>query len=273
MVKKTILIALFLVALTLIFAYMQFDHMVNKEVATLYSEIIKSDKIVTDEMLRNLPPPVQRYLVYSGVIGKPWVNTIYLKQTGRMKSSPEGKWFPIVAEEYYSINPPTFIWEVWGPGKWLPIIHGRDKYQNGEGGLFIKLFSTFPVANAKGEELNQGAMMRYLNEMMWFPTAFLSDYISWKAIDENSAQVTLSVKDKTVNAVIYFDDQGKLVNFIAKRYMSKDGGFSLETWETPISGYNEINGFNLPTKGSALWKLDDGDYKYIEISINEIKYN
>jgi hypothetical protein len=80
-------------------------------------------------------------------------------------------------------------------------------------------------------------------------------------------------KDKSVSAVMYFNNEGELVNFIAKRYLSIGDSFSLETWETPILGYGQINGFNLPTKGSAVWKLDNGDYKYINISVNEIKYN
>ncbi len=273
MVKKIVLILLFLIIVSLVFAYIQFSRMVDKEVKTLYSESLTDEKIITEEMLQGLPSPVQRYLRYSGVIGKPWTNTVYLKQVGQMKTTPEGKWFPIVAEEYYSTNPPAFIWHVWGPKQWLPVIQGRDKYQNGEGELFIKLISIFPVANAKSEELDQGAMMRYLNEMMWFPTAFLGDNVTWKYIDENSAEVTLFASDKSVSAVIYFDNEGKLVNFVAQRYYSANSGFSLEKWETPISEYGQINGFNLPTKGSAVWKLNSGDCKYIDISVDEIIYN
>lgn len=115
--------------------------------------------------------------------------------------------------------------------------------------------------------------MRYLNEMMWFPTAFLGENISWKAIDDDSAQVTLTIEDKRVSAIIYFDKEGRLVNFRSERYMSNGSSFSLETWETPITGYDRINDFNLPSKGSAIWKLENGDYKYIEISVTEIKYN
>ena len=273
MIRHIILIILFLVTVSLIFAYLQFCYMVNKEVKTLYSKNLEDKKIVTEEMLQGLPSPVQKYLRYSGAVGKAWINTVSLKQTGRIKPSPQGKWFPIAAEEYYSINPPGFIWRARGPQKWLPIIHGRDGYQDGKGQLLIKLFSLFPVASAEGEELDQGAMMRYLNEMMWFPTAFLGDNISWKAIDENSAQVTLSFKDKNVSAVMYFDDEGKLINFVAQRYFSTGNGFSLETWETPISDYKNINGFNLPIKGSAVWKLSSGDYTYIDILIDEITYN
>lgn len=273
MVRKIILITLSLIVTVLVFGYLQFANKINREIEQLFSKTNWNNKIVTEKMLEGLPSPVQKYLHYSGVVNKPWVNTVNLKQTGQMKSNSQGKWFPIVAEEYYSVDPPGFIWRVRSPKKWLPIIHGRDEYRNNKGQLFIKLLSLFSVVKVKGEEIDQGAMMRYLNEMMWFPTAFLGKNISWKAIDENSAEVILTNKDKSVSAIMYFDDQGKLVNFVAKRYMSKNTDFFLETWETPISEYGEFNGFKLPIKGSAIWKLKNDDYEYINISITEIKYN
>lgn len=273
MIKLVIPALLFPVIAGLVLAYFRFDRMVNKEVKTLYAEIVWKDEVVTEEMLEGLPPPVQRYLRYSGVVGKHWINTIFLSQTGQLKPSPEGKWFPFVAKEHYSVNPLRFIWQAKGPKEWLPVIHGRDGYNDGKGQLLIKLLSVFPVASAEGKEIDQGSMTRYLNEMMWFPTAFLSDNISWKTLDDHSAEVTLTVNDNSVKAVMYFDDEGKLVNFVAKRYFFLNNTFSLETWETPITSYGQFNGFNLPAKGSAVWKLKTGDYRYIDLSIEEVIYN
>jgi hypothetical protein len=79
--------------------------------------------------------------------------------------------------------------------------------------------------------MDQGAMMRYLNEMMWFPSAFLGENISFEAIDSNSAKVILKDLGKSVTAVMYFDSDGKLTNFIAPCY---------EIWE--IINLNWKNG-------------------------------
>ena len=53
----------------------------------------------------------------------------------------------------------------------------------------------------------------------------------------NSARVTLKDMGKSVTATMYFDDEGKLTNFIAPRYrdMGKNK-FELENWSTPIQG-------------------------------------
>ena len=60
------------------------------------------DHPVTQEMLNGLPEPVQRYLDYTGVVGKPWVNTVHLKQTGRFRQGLERPWMPMVAEQSYT---------------------------------------------------------------------------------------------------------------------------------------------------------------------------
>jgi hypothetical protein len=42
-------------------------------------------RLITTDMLENLPEPVKRYMAYSGVVGKPWIDTARLKQVGRFR--------------------------------------------------------------------------------------------------------------------------------------------------------------------------------------------
>jgi hypothetical protein len=42
-------------------------------------------RLVTSEMLENLPDPVQRYMDYTGVVGTPWIDTVRLKQVGTFR--------------------------------------------------------------------------------------------------------------------------------------------------------------------------------------------
>jgi hypothetical protein len=44
-----------------------------------------------------------------------------------------------------------------------------------EGRMLIKAASLVTLDDANGEEMNQGEMMRYLSEIMWFPSAFLEE--------------------------------------------------------------------------------------------------
>lgn len=230
--------------------------------------------IVTEDMLQKLPDPVKRYLVYTGVVGKPMVQTVRLKQVGKIRKDAKQPWMNFEAKEYYSISPPGFVWVAYMKVFSLPLIRVRDYYMEGKGNILVKAVSLFTVANSAGKEMDQGAMMRYLNEIMWFPSAFLGKNISFESIDANSARVTLKDMGKSVTATIYFDDEGKLTNFIAPRYRDMDNDkFKLENWSTPIREYGEFEGLKLPLKGAGVWNLKDGDLEYINVIITDLKYN
>jgi hypothetical protein len=105
--------------------------------------------------------------------------------------------------------------------------------------------------------------------MMWFPDAYLNNYIKWEPVDANSAKATMTVNGTTASAILKFDGDGKLVDFIAERYMET----TKETWSTPVAGYKDFNGMMLPSGGKAVWKLKSGDFCYIELELVDIEYN
>ena len=122
--------------------------------------------------------------------------------------------------------------------------------------------------------MDQGAFMRYFNEIMWFPTAYLSETIAWEPIDDRSARATMTVEGQSVSAIFHFDEQDQLVDFVADRYRTQPNGtYQMETWSTPVYAYREFDSIRIPTKGSALWKLNSGDFEYIRLEVVEIEYN
>jgi hypothetical protein len=157
----------------------------------------------------------------------------------------------------------------WG----LPLLKGRDRLYEGRGNMHIELLPFVTIADASGEEIDQGTLLRYLNEMMWFPTAYVSDYVTWEAIDDVSARVSIATDKLSVSAVLCFNEIGQIVNFVAERYMSVDGGFRLETWSTPVGEYERIDGLMVPTKGEGVWKLSSGDFSYVKLRLTEVQYN
>ena len=139
--------------------------------------------------------------------------------------------------------------------------------------MFGKLAGLVTVFDARGEHLDQGSLLRYLSEMIWFPAAFLGENISWQSVDEHTAQVTLSDQGKRVSGLLHFDASGQLTNFTAERYREVAGDFSLDSWSTPITGYGVMQGLNLPLAGQAVWNLPEGDFTYIDLQITELSYN
>jgi hypothetical protein len=226
--------------------------------------------VVTEEMLADLPDPVRRYLRYTGVVGRPFPGTVWLRQTGTMRLGP--RWLPFDAEEHYSVQPPGFVWAGTARLGPFPVARARDMYAEGAGRLLVKAASLWPVVDASGEQMDQGEMVRYLSEMTWFPAAFLAGDISFQAVDDSSARVTLTDHGRTVTATMFFDQQGRVTDFVAKRYRTADSS-DLDTWSAPVTGYGEFEGLRLPASGKAIYKLPDGDFEYINVTLTELRYD
>jgi hypothetical protein len=246
---------------------------VNEEVTAMFNNRNTASSIITDDDLKGLPVPVQRYLRYCRVVGRPRIQAVRLKQTGVFRQKPDGKWGNLEAEQYYTVNPPAFLWTARLESSPLVWVTGRDFYSRGKGNMLIRLFSTITVADARGPELDQGAMTRYLSEIVWFPTAWLSKYIHWEAVDSSSAKVTMEYRGVSASALVSFNEKGELVNLVAERYRMDGGAYSLDTWATPGGEYREFDGMMIPTRGEAVWKLKSGDYSYIKIEITSVEYD
>jgi hypothetical protein len=78
---------------------------------------------------------------------------------------------------------------------------------------------------------------------------------------------------RTASGTLFFDGEGRPTDFVAKRYRMIDGRSELEARSTPITGYGEFEGLQLPVQGKAVWKVSAGDLEYIEVMITELEYD
>lgn len=229
--------------------------------------------VVTADVLQPLPEPVQRYLTYTGVVGKPMPKTVWLKQEGQIRSAAETPWMAFLAEEYYTVSPPSFVWHAGVRMARLPLVRVRDSYADGRGNILVKAAGLYTMDDGRGEEMDQASLVRYLNEMMWFPAAFLGDNVSWEAVDDHSARVTLTDRGRSVSALMTFDDEGRFTNFVGPRYDISGDEAELTDWATPVTAYGQFEGLRLPVRGRGVWQRQSGDFTYIELEVTEIKYD
>ena len=76
--------------------------------------------------------------------------------------------------------------------------------------MLVKLGSIFPIVNTIGKEMDQGSMMRYLDEMLWFPSAFLRKNLAFEPVDDRSTKITLTDLGRSVTATIFFDNESSV---------------------------------------------------------------
>lgn len=284
MLKMT-LICLSLIVLILIFMIIAstvsgflFDRKVKKEVQALFDNNRQKNPpgfqdIIRKKDLNNLPPCVQKWLERSQVVGKEKIHSLRLKQKGYMRLAEEKPWMPVEAEQYFTVDKPGFIWKA--TVQMMPFLRftGRDKYAEGKGEMLIKILSLFPVVNAKGKEIDQGTLLRYLAEIQWFPTASLSSWITWEEIDNRSARATMHYGSVTAAGVFHFDEKGDLADFLAKRYRETNGTYELTDWSGISTEFKSFNGLRIPSKADIIWKLKTGDFTWYRCEISEIEYN
>ena len=68
-------------------------------------------------------------------------------------------------------------------------------------------------------------MLRYLGEIVWVPSAALSDYITWEEMDSTTARATMSYGGITASGIFKFDENGAFVSFEADRYYYRKEGY------------------------------------------------
>ena len=253
----------------------RFARLVRSDVASLLAGAAPArDGVITEEMLGELPEPARRFLTYAGVVGRPFVGTVRLAQTGRIQVAAGQPWFPLRAEQVFSIQPPGFVWQAVVPSDALPLLRAKDTFLDGAGRMLITAAGLAPIVDATGPELDQGEMVRFMSEMLWFPTAFLGANVSFESRDRDSVAVSLTNAGRTATGTIFVDADGKVTRFEADRHYPDDSGrSSLQRWSTPVDDYGEFNGLRIPVRVRAIWNLPAGDLEYIRIRITELVYD
>lgn len=266
------LILLLLAAVLFIgWSYARFARAITTDIRRLVATAARNQVVVTADMVSTLPAPARRYFEHSGVVGKPIPRLVRLRQVGRIRANPTDKWMDLEAEEFYSTSPPAFVWRAHFPKTRLPIVLGRDEYLDGAGSIVMKMLAVYPVADERGQELGPAGLMRYLNEMAWFPAAFLGENVTIEPVDEACFRVTIADRGMTATALMFIDEEGRLINFRAQRFHT--GTRTMETWETPMAKHGVLEGVRLPIAGAAVWKLKNGDFPYIELEVTDVKYD
>ncbi len=224
--------------------------------------------------LEDLPAPVRRYLDVSGAARREPVRSVRLRHGGTFRPALDKPWFAIQGEQYFNASPPGFVW--WGrirvaPGLW---IEARDRSLAGEGNMLIKVVSTFTIGDVRGREMDEGALLRLLAEMVWFPTAFLdARHVGWAPVDDTSARATLRVGGRDVTAVFRFAQDGLPSRLMADRYRDVGGKGVLTPWGGEYRDYREVEGLRVPFRNDVSWVIDGQAQPYARWELEHVEFD
>jgi hypothetical protein len=239
----------------------------KKQVAALFAnaELI-SDKIYNINELIGLPEPVQKYFKYVLKDGQPYISSVRLEHNGLFKTDLKKDYINITGEQYFSVQPPQFIWK--GANFMFTAI---DSYIADMGNLKVSIMNIFTVVDGKGSTFDEGELQRWVAESVWFPTNLLpSEKIKWTAINATSAKLSFRYKEISFDYIVNFNALGEIVTMETQRFMTVT---KRENWVCRMSNYKEIDTIKIPFSAEAIWKLQTGDYSYAKFDVQKIEYN
>ena len=247
---------------------MKFEADVNRHLAKTN---FPNNDLLSEADIAALPNPVQKYIRYAGAINKPKVKTMRIVFDGEMRD--KGKdFFKFNSVQYNFFDDPTrlFFMKAKMYGITLP---GYHCYQNARATMQIKLLGLFNVVNVKGTEMNKAETVTVFNDMcLMAPASMIDKRIEWTPIDSLSAKATFTNGVNKISAILYFNEQGQLINFISDdRYVI--GDMKQYRFSTPVKEYTQMNGRNIWKYGETIWHYPDGEFVYGKFTLKSIEYN
>jgi hypothetical protein len=221
-----------------------------------------------------LPSPVRRHAARAIGARTLAVRTVRLRHGGIFRTRLDGHWVPIRGTQYFTADPPAFVW--WGriglgPGLWVDAV---DHSIAGAGRMHVMLESSLTLADKSGPELDQGALLRLLGEMVWFPSALLdARYVTWSAIDDHHARAVLRVGGREVSAVFEYGVDSLPVSIHADRFRD-DGSRPVSTpWTGEFSDYAEVEGFLVPRRVVSYWHIEGRRIPVLQFEVDRIEFD
>ncbi len=216
--------------------------------------------------IADLPVPFARYFRSVLRPGQMLPREAHLEWEGQFRvGEAADSWKPFVATQVSRVTPPGFVWDArirMAPGLQVRV---RDSYVDGAGAMRGEILGLFPLIDVHDTpEMASAALLRYLAEAPWLPTALLpSQGVQWTAIGEDSARATLADGATMVSLVFYFNEASEVVRAIAAaRHREVRGAFEPTPWEGLYGAYAERGGVRVPAGGSVAWLLPGGPFPY-----------
>ena len=253
---------------------------------TSYKNLFKSEvekgikqyskqEILTENDIKYLPLPVQKYIIYTGSIGKEKIYNFRAICKGEIKPKPESGFLNFNSTQYNFFDEPVRAFYIESKIYSLPFA-GLHLYIGPTATMQIMIASLFQIVDASGPEMNRSETVTMFNDMCFFaPSSLISKNIEWQTIDSLSVKARFTNQGNTITAILFFNEKGELINFASNdRYESSDGKvYKNYEWTTPIKNYKDFHGRKLASYGEAIWHKPEGEFCYGKFNIIDVEYN
>jgi len=232
-----------------------------------------AEGVIDERAVSSLPEPVRRYLQSMGAVDRRRDWSVRAGFDARFRRL-DGDWQTCKALQYDTRLPITRQFYMQLSLKGVLPVTVRDTYSQGHGTMLAKAFALFKVAEGRGNELDVGELVTYLNDaILMAPSLLLGPETTWVEVDSRTFDVRLSDRGLRVTARVRLDGDGRPLDFSTKdRFLEGLDGKTVRTeWRTPVSGWQDVNGRKLPIRAQAVWQLSSGAFTYADFTFDPKK--
>ncbi|MCR3922024.1 MAG: hypothetical protein NUK65_05835 [Firmicutes bacterium] len=274
MILKILLVVFFIVVVFFNVPYSKIKADFQRDSNTLMSQTMATTDIFTEEDIKDLPVPVQKYFTACGYIGTKKMSSMKATfkdvpfKTGRDKPT-----LKIDYTQYNFVNQPDRIALIDSSMFGIPF-QGYDSYINGTGSMKGVIAKVYTLFDQRGDTMDKASLVTYLAESLLIPSAALQDFIVWESIDDTHVKATISYYGISASGIFTFNESGEMASFTTEDRVATetDGSTQNVSWTAICSDYKEVDGIKIPTVLQAIWHYDEGDLIYFDSDHFVIEY-
>jgi len=216
--------------------------------------------------LGQLPEPVRHYFRTVLPDGQVPISYLRLQHDGLFRTNLKQGWLKITGKQYFAVANPGFVWR----GRTSNLV-AIDSYVNRQGSLQVWLLGIARLLNARGPAYDQGEVLRWLGEAVWFPTALLpGGPAQWAPHGNLSAILRLQHGGQDVTYTVFFNKEHEIERLETDRFM---GPGRQEHWVGRLSHYELRQGVLVPTQIEGAWHIQGKDHPYARFRLTQFEYD
>lgn len=253
-ISFTILVVILMIGLNIMRSY---DELRSYIIWGKLEKLPPNDPIrFSDDMISELPEPIQRYFKYMILPDTALKRAVDIKMSGRLGLGPKE------APDYMNMTatqimafPEGFIWNI-KTGRGPMVVTGSDGlYQNKSWSRFW-LMHAIPLGRAGGlssrrEDHHRAAFGRLVAETaFWSPASLLpSEHVSWEAVSSDHVRATVTYQNLIQSVDIYINENGQPIKVTIPRWSdaNPENRYQLQPFGGYPSVFKEFEGYRLPT--------------------------
>lgn len=229
--------------------------------------------VVTEADLAHLPVPVAAYVRRSGAVGRPRVFNFRARFRGTIRSRADASWMAFTGEQVNRLGPDPsrlFFLDASMFGVPADVFHA---FIGPSANMRVKVWSLVKIVDERGPLMTQAETVTLFNDLCVFaPAALVDPAIHWEPVNDRSTRATFTNGPHTIRAVLHFNDEGDLADFVSDDRLR---GTTPERWSTPLRDYRSFGGRRVSTRGEGRWHAPapEGAFTYIVLELTDIVYN